>query len=117
MVVRSGIDSSSRILQEFECEVCGKKMKYKSNYTNHMKTHGPEHSKPIKADPDSPPKKIYLCSICGRNCGSSSNLTVHMRRHNGQAICSCSVCGKGYPRKADLVMHMRKHTGSYSWLL
>ncbi|KAL9706648.1 hypothetical protein quinque_010166 [Culex quinquefasciatus] len=97
--------------EEFECEVCGKKMKYKSNYTNHMKTHGPEHSKPIKADPDSPPKKIYLCSICGRNCGSSSNLTVHMRRHNGQAICSCSVCGKGYPRKADLVMHMRKHTG------
>lgn len=94
--------------------MCGKKMKYKSNYTNHMKTHGPEHSKPIKADPDSPPKKIYLCSICGRNCGSSSNLTVHMRRHNGQAICSCSVCGKGYPRKADLVMHMRKHTGSYS---
>ncbi|KXJ80578.1 hypothetical protein RP20_CCG024353 [Aedes albopictus] len=97
--------------EEFECEVCGKKMKYKSNYTNHMKTHGPEHAKPIKVDPDSPPKKIYLCSICGRNCGSSSNLTVHMRRHNGQAICACSVCGKGYPRKADLVMHMRRHTG------
>ncbi|XP_062551234.1 zinc finger protein 260-like isoform X2 [Armigeres subalbatus] len=97
--------------EEFECEVCGKKMKYKSNYTNHMKTHGPQHSKPIKEDPDSPPKKIYLCSICGRNCGSSSNLTVHMRRHNGQAICACSVCGKGYPRKADLVMHMRRHTG------
>ncbi|XP_065090384.1 zinc finger protein 572-like isoform X2 [Ochlerotatus camptorhynchus] len=97
--------------EEFECEVCGKKMKYKSNYTNHMKTHGPAHVKPIKQDPESPPKKIYLCSICGRNCGSSSNLTVHMRRHNGQAICSCSVCGKGYPRKADLVMHMRRHTG------
>uniref|UniRef100_A0AAG5D7G2 Protein krueppel n=1 Tax=Anopheles atroparvus TaxID=41427 RepID=A0AAG5D7G2_ANOAO len=100
----------------YECEICGKQMKFKSNYTNHRKTHkdnsgmqGETHGESCSADLEH--KKVYLCNICGHNCGSSSNLTVHLRRHNGESICQCSVCGKGYPRKSDLVMHMRTHTG------
>uniref|UniRef100_A0A182Y964 Uncharacterized protein n=1 Tax=Anopheles stephensi TaxID=30069 RepID=A0A182Y964_ANOST len=100
----------------YECEVCGKKLKTKSNYTNHRKMHDRKETKaeekivPISSH-DTVQRRVYLCNICGHNCGSSSNLGVHLRRHNGQSVCECSVCGKGFPRRSDLVMHMRKHTG------
>uniref|UniRef100_A0A182P9P4 C2H2-type domain-containing protein n=1 Tax=Anopheles epiroticus TaxID=199890 RepID=A0A182P9P4_9DIPT len=108
-----GHDGNTKV---FECEVCGKKLKSKSNYTNHRKMHSrKEHNAPPKAVSEnrsiSEQKRVYLCNICGHNCGSSSNLGVHLRRHNGQSVCECTVCGKGFPRRSDMVMHMRKHTG------
>uniref|UniRef100_A0A182QMK1 Protein krueppel n=1 Tax=Anopheles farauti TaxID=69004 RepID=A0A182QMK1_9DIPT len=98
----------------YDCEVCGMKLKTKSNYTNHRKSHdwSAKEKKPAAAeDTKSTSRRVYLCNICGQHCKSSSNLTVHIRRHIGQFICECSVCGKGFPRRSDLEMHMRKHTG------
>ncbi|XP_049278655.1 zinc finger protein 432-like [Anopheles funestus] len=100
----------------YECEVCGKKLKTKSNYTNHRKMHARKNTNTgLNVVPATcsatVQRRVYLCNICGHNCGSSSNLGVHLRRHNGQSVCECSVCGKGFPRRSDLVMHMRKHTG------
>lgn len=97
----------------YGCEVCGKKLKTKSNYTNHRKMHSRKDNNGVHntASSTTVQRRVYLCNICGHNCGSSSNLGVHLRRHNGQSVCECSVCGKGFPRRSDLVMHMRKHTG------
>uniref|UniRef100_A0A182VU69 Protein krueppel n=1 Tax=Anopheles minimus TaxID=112268 RepID=A0A182VU69_9DIPT len=100
----------------YGCEVCGKKLKTKSNYTNHRKMHSRKDTNGAQnvvhaANSATIQRRVYLCNICGHNCGSSSNLGVHLRRHNGQSVCECSVCGKGFPRRSDLVMHMRKHTG------
>ncbi|XP_053666972.1 zinc finger protein 260-like [Anopheles marshallii] len=108
--------TKTNISEMYECELCGKKLKTKSNYTNHRKMHtrkdsnGMQNIVPTTCSGIAQ-RRVYLCNICGHNCGSSSNLGVHLRRHNGQSVCECSVCGKGFPRRSDLVMHMRKHTG------
>ncbi|XP_052894617.1 zinc finger protein 585B-like [Anopheles moucheti] len=108
--------TKTNISEIYECELCGKKLKTKSNYTNHRKMHtrkdsnGTQNVIPATCS-EIVQRRVYLCNICGHNCGSSSNLGVHLRRHNGQSVCECSVCGKGFPRRSDLVMHMRKHTG------
>ncbi|KAH7721416.1 Zinc finger protein, partial [Aphelenchoides avenae] len=80
-------------VQEFECPVCGKKLRPGSSYL-HMKTHS-----------DQPCE----CDVCGKVCPNSVALAAHKRRVHSEDTHRCEHCGKLFALASILSKHIVIH--------
>nr|XP_020453849.1 zinc finger protein 121-like [Monopterus albus] len=81
----------------FQCDICGKAFKSRSQVNIHLRVHTGETP--------------YSCKICGKEFRFRSGLVIHMRTHTGEKPFACKTCGKGFTCSSSLANHMRIHTG------
>ncbi|XP_041642960.1 zinc finger protein 37-like [Cheilinus undulatus] len=81
----------------FTCSKCGKRYKYKSTLTNHLKTHTEE--------------RLFGCPECGKRYKYNSTLADHLKTHTGEKLFGCPECGKRYKNRSNLTYHLKTHRG------
>lgn len=86
----------------FECDFCGKRVKERKDFMEHMKR---AHIG-IK----------YPCRVCGKQFAQSSYVLIHMRMHNQNRGHQCEVCGRTFFTSGALTSHMRKHNNTLNVL-
>ncbi|KAH7723709.1 Protein kinase [Aphelenchoides avenae] len=79
--------------REFECPICGKKMRPFSS-SLHMETHAGQQC---------------ACEVCGTLHRNLRALAVHKRRVHSEANHRCEHCGKGFYCASALRKHMAIH--------
>ncbi|XP_068166129.1 zinc finger protein ZFP2-like [Antennarius striatus] len=89
--------STSTGKKYFQCDTCGKILKYESRLIIHLRSHTGE--------------KLYSCKICGKEFKQNGVLTRHMRIHTDEKPFLCKICGKGFVQMSNLKRHSRTHTG------
>ncbi|XP_067635462.1 uncharacterized protein [Eurosta solidaginis] len=82
---------------QFQCDVCGKHSKRKSDLIKHKRSHSGE--------------KPYKCDICEMRFIQSQNLSHHMRTHTCEKPCKCKYCDRCFTTKKLLNGHLRVHLG------
>lgn len=81
----------------FQCSMCPKKWKTKSELKNHLHSHSQE--------------KPFVCEICGHAYKHKAALDVHVDMHNGVCPFTCIYCEKQFTQKGALRRHLPIHTG------
>lgn len=93
----------------FECEICGKRLKQKRSYTNHMQLHS--NSRPYKCrycpktfashnlsskshELTHTGEKPYACDDCPQRFSYSNSLARHRLTHLQEKQFPCKVCGR-----------------------
>ncbi|KAK7076237.1 hypothetical protein SK128_025394, partial [Halocaridina rubra] len=90
--LRKHVDDSN-----FQCELCLKKFKSRSNLWSHRQTHANYSS------------RRYECPKCPHRCNSRSKLKNHMQSHSGNKKYQCGECERGFLYPSVLLKHMEKH--------
>ncbi|KAM9426440.1 uncharacterized protein KZ484_019309 isoform 1-T2 [Pholidichthys leucotaenia] len=106
------------------CTWCGKKFKFKLNFSIHERIHTCEksfsfescgqtfHSSGLKTHMTiHTGEKPFSCETCGQAFIQRSHLKKHMRIHTGKKPLSCEICGQSFTQHWSLKTHMRIHTG------
>ncbi|KAJ1349807.1 hypothetical protein KIN20_005461 [Parelaphostrongylus tenuis] len=87
-----------RQLTVYECEECGRIIRYPSKIKEHRRTHSG--------------LKPFECVHCGQRFSQKGGLTCHMRLHTGERPYACTWdCGKSFHSNSALKMHERTHNG------
>jgi len=76
----------------YECEICGKKFKYRNQIPKHRRMHTGE--------------RPYNCEECGKRFTSSIHLTRHTRTHTGERPYQCTMCVKAFTQYGHLQVIM-----------
>uniref|UniRef100_A0A1B0DNQ2 C2H2-type domain-containing protein n=1 Tax=Phlebotomus papatasi TaxID=29031 RepID=A0A1B0DNQ2_PHLPP len=92
--VRQIHEKKPRVRQFYNCPDCGKVMRDKCRYTQHVKVHQ---------------EKIIACPHCPRKFKYQHNLDKHLAIHSADKPFQCTRCARTFKIKAVLVSHMRIH--------
>ncbi|XP_028404576.1 zinc finger protein 107-like [Dendronephthya gigantea] len=108
----------------YECQLCGKVFKRKSNLLAHEKNHA--ENKVFRCDlcgqafPELQElafhrtlceESFYKCQICDKECGTKFKLKCHVETHNDDKPHVCDMCGTRFKHARSLTTHKRMHTG------
>ena len=83
------------ITQEFCCNACSFKSKYRQNTTRHLLTHSGD--------------RPFKCKFCNYSCSQNSNLKIHLRTHTGERPFKCNLCCYSSAHVSTLRSHFRAH--------
>ncbi|KAM6466256.1 uncharacterized protein PHA67_012148 isoform 2-T2 [Liasis olivaceus] len=75
----------------YHCDVCGKDIKYQSNFREHQRIHTGE--------------RPYQCKRCEKTFTRCADLIKHRLVHSAQRPFRCRICGKRFKLQADLDKH------------
>lgn len=117
------------ICGQFECDICGTKLKNKSILRGHMRwKHNPsaKQFKCVRCESTFLRKSLleihynrkhldireYVCSECGRKFKTKDQLKSHSYLHSGEKPIKCLFdnCDKGFRSRANREQHMRTHS-------
>ena len=108
----------------YECQLCGKVFKRKSNLLTHEKNHA--ENKVFRCDlcgqafPELQElafhrtlceESFYKCPICDKQCGTKFKLKCHIETHIDDKPHVCDMCGTRFKHARSLTTHKRMHTG------
>ncbi|WKX88754.1 hypothetical protein Q1695_008406 [Nippostrongylus brasiliensis] len=97
-VARRSNGRTRRPLTIYECEDCGKIIRYPSKIEEHRRSHNGV--------------KPHECPQCGQRFAQKGGLTCHMRLHTGERPFHCTWdCGKSFHSSSALKMHEKTHNG------
>lgn len=82
----------------FECDICNRSYRTKSNLQAHMKIH-------IASN------RVFGCNLCLKKFFYATDLRKHLRTHSQQRSVICDICGDGFKSVDTLRTHLRRHTG------
>ena len=84
---------------KYQCFVCAKNFRYKSDLDRHFRSHTGEK----------PPSVIgkYQCDECDKNFRFKSDYDRHYTLHTGEKPWRCEICGKCFTRRYGLTSHMQ----------
>lgn len=99
MLKMHGID----LPRPFECDICKKSYRTKSNIQSHMRIHRPSSR--------------VACTVCPKTFCFGTDLRKHMRTHSQNRSIICDICGDAFKSADTLKCHLRRHTGErpYKW--
>ena len=82
--------------RQFECTVCGLRMKSQSSLVVHQRRHSGVYA--------------YYCPVCGKGCSSKNTLSGHMVTAHNDETCKvrCQQCDKTFSRKDHLRAHLAR---------
>lgn len=113
----------------YECQICGRVVRFRPNFIKHMRVHTGEDSQRLKYKCEvcnkefmsfeyfKVHKKIHsqnlnlTCKVCGKVFSALASLRGHMKLHTGMHLHTCDVCGKRFGQRYNLKIHTRVHTG------
>lgn len=84
------------IRKPFNCPVCEKPFRDRSNLACHMQKHRKT--------------KDFVCNVCGKALGDKRTLKNHLGRHQGKTQFKCPICEKSFAYVSYRTAHMRSHT-------
>lgn len=100
MLKKHGID----LPRPFECDICKKTYRTKSNVQSHMRLHRAA-------------SREFRCTVCPKSFCFGTDLRKHMKTHSQSRSIICDICGDAFKSADTLKCHMRRHTGErpYKW--
>lgn len=100
MLKKHGID----LPRPFECDICKKAYRTKSNVQSHMRIHRAA-------------SRVFQCTVCPKSFCFATDLRKHMKTHSQNRSIICDICGDAFKSSDTLKCHMRRHTGErpYKW--
>ena len=82
--------------RNFDCDVCGKKFKFKHYLVSHKLLHSGD--------------KPHMCTWCGMTFTQNANMQKHVRmKHTNNKGHVCSYCGKSFVQAYYLRRHLATH--------
>lgn len=116
----------------FQCNVCGKTIRFRPNFIKHMRIHNPKNvptasslgastsetiEKPLTGSSSSS-KKVpkadrhrYKCATCDKEFTSWEYFKVHQKIHVDDVNLKCDICDRTFSALACLRGHQKVHTG------
>lgn len=82
----------------FECDICLRCYRTKSNIQAHMRIHRAEN-------------RVFACKLCSKSFFYGTDLRKHIRTHSTNRSVICDVCGDAFKSVDTLKTHVRRHTG------
>lgn len=100
MLKMHGID----LPRPFECDICKKTYRTKSNIQSHMRIHRAS-------------SRVFTCTVCSKTFCFGTDLRKHIRTHSQNRSIICDICGDAFKSADTLKCHLRRHTGErpYKW--
>lgn len=81
--------------EPFQCEICAKTFKVRSNLLQHKRFHLKE--------------KNHKCDICSATFYTTSHLKQHLKIHNNERNYECDKCGKTFIHSSSFKKHQNFH--------
>lgn len=100
MLKKHGIE----LPRPFECDICHKTYRTKSNLSTHMRIHRT-------------PSRVFSCTVCPKTFFFGTDLRKHVRTHSQNRSIICDICGEAFKSADTLKCHLRRHSGErpYKW--
>lgn len=108
----------------FECNICGKTIRFRPNFIKHMRIHNPKNVTTTStagtstADGSRSSKKVpkaerhkYKCATCDKEFTSWEYFKVHQKIHVNDVNLKCDICDRTFSALACLRGHQKVHTG------
>ena len=107
----------------YECQLCSKIFKRKSNLMKHERNHA--ENKVFRCDicgqafsglqelaihRNDCEENYYKCHICNKQFGTKFCLKCHIETHSNEKPYICETCGTRFKHARSLTTHKRKHT-------
>jgi len=113
------------VKEMYSCEECGKQMKRRCDFEDHMRTHTGERR--YRCDQcgkgfmrnyglkrhmisHGVVEKEHECPYCKKKFFESNALTEHIRLHTGEKPYECSICAKTFSQRGTLRDHEKNHS-------
>uniref|UniRef100_A0A8C9KJD6 Zinc finger protein 536 n=1 Tax=Panthera tigris altaica TaxID=74533 RepID=A0A8C9KJD6_PANTA len=111
----SDIEDDARKNRKYPCPLCGKRFRFNSILSLHMRTHTGE--KPFKCpycDHRAQSANEFRCEVCGQVFSQAWFLKGHMRKHKDSFEHCCQICGRRFKEPWFLKNHMKVHLNKLS---
>jgi len=92
----------SGIVDENQCDKCGKIFRDRKHLKRHVKIHKST--------------RMYTCEFCGKTFNRSDNMKTHMRKHTGETPFQCTICLKKFKYQSGLINHHAVHRSDRPWV-
>ncbi|XP_031627601.1 zinc finger imprinted 3-like [Contarinia nasturtii] len=93
----------------WNCGICGKEFKTKTQLDNHVEKHNNDNVDPQK------PKSKFQCNQCDKISPNSNALYSHIRQVHCESKYKCHLCTKSFKLEDSLKDHISMHLKSKNY--